>query len=1113
MKRLRLGKLTGLILVILASLGVLSTASAYVTPRIKPPAPGPEFLSEHDYVQLKAVSDAIKKKQFAFARAKAAMVQDPIAKSLGQWMYFAAEDPAVSIAAADAFLDAHPAWPSERRIRIHVEKRLKNSTPTDEIFALFQSREPVTGEGKIQLARAHYSNGAKEAGDRYLKDAWINHNFRVSEERRILSAYGGKLTKEDHKARVDRLLWARQVTNSRRIFSRLSSTDRRAAEARAAMLMRAASAPTLYTKLSQDQQLDSGMLHAAVRYYRRSGDEQFAISMSEKAPSDPALLRNGGRWWDERQLLMRWALKNGRFHDAYKVAANHGLEPGSDFAEAEFNAGWIALRFLNEPARAENHFLALASAVATPISVSRAYYWLGRSAAARGQDDRATAFYKVAARHFYSYYGQLAAEELGGDALGQKFADTLTSSPADRALFTSRPTVAALRMLTDLDLDYEFMVFAYHTDDLLERPGEFVELANLTNSQGAPHLTVRAGKVAVRKDAFAADVSYPLVFVPDETNKFVSPEIVLGLSRQESEFNPRAFSHAGARGMMQLIPTTAQITARKEGLRYSRSALLDDPVYNMTIGSAHLSHLLDRFDGSLIMTFAAYNAGRSRVDRWSREYGDPRGATIDPIDWVELIPFSETRNYVMRVLENVQVYRGRLQNAAIPGRLASDLEIGGNNNRVAQAPRPALIKVSAAQATIAPLPASTLTVAEEYRATKLAAMLADPNTLAPETHAQAVETEDAKEASSNKRKRRSWSRRRNRDKSDEDRQAPVEKTDIAEILGAPNITADQIAPESKTANLTQEATPTPVATPNADLPVNTLTPIETPDRAVTETVAEAVEATVEETAPALVAQETAPAAPVEENPVDHTGPRPQISDTVVADVATINADAAETTSDLAPPVTLGVPTSALIGDDDSEETAATPASNDKGAAPPTIVDQPTAVVVSARVENSAASATENKIDSFADATPTAPIAATPRLLNSDEDFDDDAIARAIAAGEAAMAREKAEEKMAAAARDLAARRATGPIANATPEVGAEIAKDVSSSVAATIGDAASVEAAPVAETIADGPEVVALAEQCQTARESLVEEDAGEPRAADLNAAMLAELQDDDDDC
>ena len=331
----------------------------------------------------------------------------------------------------------------------------------------------------------------------------------------------------------------------------------------------------------------------------------------------------------------------------------------------------------------------------------------------------------MAAKHYYSYYGQLAAEELGGAALTQKFAAPAAATPEERALFSSRPTIAALRQLSDLNLDYEFMVFAYHADDQLTRPGEFLELAKLTNGEGAPHLTVRAGKVAIQKNAFAPDVAYPLVFVPEEAAKFMAPEVVLGLSRQESEFNPRAFSHAGARGMMQLIPSTAQITARKEGLRYSRSALLDDPVYNMTLGSAHLSHLTSRFDGSLIMTFASYNAGPHRVDRWMREYGDPRIAAIDPVDWVELIPFSETRNYVQRVLENVQVYRGRLNNAPIPGRLSADLERGGVKNRTARAPKPAIIKISTAPTqALPPLPAPTVKRARDYVLDMRAAALA-----------------------------------------------------------------------------------------------------------------------------------------------------------------------------------------------------------------------------------------------------------------------------------------------------------------------------------------------------------------------------------------------------
>ncbi len=854
----------------LATLGVLTSAFAFVTPRIKPPAPGPTYLSQADHDQLLAIHAAVKKKQFPAARAKAARVADPIAKSLGEWMYFMGEDPLVNIKAADAFLDAHPGWPATRRIQSFVEKRIRNNTPANDVLALFQSRDPATGDGKIQLARAHYEKGAKDAGDRYLRDAWINHNFRVSQERKILSSYGGRLSKEDHAARVDRLLWARQITNARRIFSRLTSAKRREAEARAALLLGASSGPGLYKKLSKDQQLDSGMLHAAVRHYRRAGDEPYAIALAATSPKDPSALRNSGRWWDERQLLMRWALREGRFGDAYTAAAHHGLEPGGDYAEAEFNAGWIALRFMNEPKRAEAHFLALASAVGTPISNSRAYYWLGRSAAARNDANLATIYYGAAAKHYYSYYGQLAAEELGGDALTKKFAAPATSTAEDRALFSSRPTVAALRKLSDLNLDYEFMVFAYHVDDQLTRPGEFIELAKLTNGEGAPHLTVRAGKVAIQKNAFAPDVAYPVVFVPDEAARFISPEIVLGLSRQESEFNPRAFSHAGARGLMQLIPTTAQLTARKEGLRYSRSALLDDPVYNMTLGSAHLSHLVNRFDGSLIMTFASYNAGQSRVTRWMREYGDPRDAAIDPVDWVELIPFSETRNYVQRVLENTQVYRGRLNNAPIPGRLSADLERGGPKKRAATAPKPAIIKVNAASKPLAPLPARTAKRAEEFALVAMAR-------LSPQPLSQPLELQPAnadEKPTTTRRNRRSRRARRATVIADAKPQAPAEEATTtraqpdsiaAIILAAGNtvvtsnagvVAVTETAPAMPTVKPEQQL-PAPVATASATTAKTSPGPVAAAPPVITKSLPDPVVTPV--AAAPVVAAETAPA--------------------------------------------------------------------------------------------------------------------------------------------------------------------------------------------------------------------------------------------------------------
>ncbi|GJL95927.1 MAG: hypothetical protein DHS20C05_23320 [Hyphococcus sp.] len=794
-----------------------ASASMETTPRLKPPAPGPEYLSRSDHGLLLLIADALKKKQFSLARGNIHNIQDPIARSLAEWMYFRAEDPLVDLKYADEFLDAHGDWPAARRIQNFVEDRIPLKAPSDDILAFFESRTPVSGDGRIRLAKALLSQGDVDAAEAQIKEAWINHNFSSKEEKRILATYGNRLTKEDHAARVDRLLWARQVTNARRVFSRLDKVEKRKAQARAALLMRAESGPRLYQKLPREDQLDSGVLHAAVRYYRRSGNEIMAVALASEAPQEPGLLRNGARWWDERQLLMRWALKEGRFGDAYTLAANHGLEEGGDLAEAEFNAGWIALRFLNDSARAEMHFLALASAVGTPISLSRANYWLGRTAAARNNKAEANKYYKEASQYYYSFYGQLAAEELGGAALQSKFGPLAISTPTDRALFTSRPTVAALRMLSDLNLDYEFMVFAYHVDDQLERPGEYIELAKITNGEGAPHLTVRAGKVAIQRKAFTADVAYPAVFVPEEAKRFVAPEIILGLSRQESEFNPRAFSRAGARGMMQLIPSTALITARKEGLRYSRTALLDDPVYNMTIGSAHLSHLIDRFDGSLALTFAAYNAGASRADQWIERYGDPRSANVDPVDWIELVPFAETRNYIQRVLENTQVYRGRLNDQPIPGYLSQDVERAGPKGRIGALSVPsAVLAQKAAGFTpqiIAPVPTRTIERAAAYRLAQMA-----PPPEPEQTSAPIVQQETSKPTSRRQRSRsarakakRIKARRRGEPAQTETQAPPVEANTAIDKITVPSAAEEAEAQIEIEIPVNEPTSPTPIA--------------------------------------------------------------------------------------------------------------------------------------------------------------------------------------------------------------------------------------------------------------------------------------------------------------
>lgn len=724
----------GAALMVLLTLLAAIPAAAMVSPRLKPPAPGPSFASRQDYALLNEARRHLAQRNWRAAKASAASISDPIARSLAEWFYFYAEDPKVDIAEADAFLDAHPDWPAQAKIRSHVEKRMGDTTPERAVLDFFETRDPVTGAGKLQLARALFSAGERDAALLHVREAWVDHDFILSDEQKLLANYGGSLSHDDHAARVDRLLWDRQVTAARRVFSRLDSRHRRMAEARAALLLRAASGPALFYALPEDDRLDPGVLLAAVRYYRRSGEEPRAVALALQAPADPDLLRNPVRWWEERQLLMRWALKERQYKDAYALAAGHGLKPGAEFAEAEFNAGWIALRFLGAPERAETHFTALANAVGTPISLARAYYWLGRAAEAKGETQTASARYRVAASYAYTFYGQLAAERLQEERPATTFAQPVTPTPAEQARFASRPVVAALRILSELDDDQAFLTFAYHVDDELESPGEYVELARLAERKGATHVAVRAGKVGVGRGAFAAEVVYPLIFVPDEATRFAPAEIILGLSRQESEFNPRAYSRAGARGLMQLLPTTAQITARKEGLRYSRSALLDDPIYNLTIGSAHLSHLFRRFNGSRVMTFAAYNAGASRVDEWVERYGDPRSGDVDPVDWIEQIPFAETRNYVQRVLENTQVYRARLTAQPIAGKLAGDLEVGGPSKRAG------LLAGRTFAETLPALPARTAIFAE-------AAALISPDAAAAAVAESTIAADDAMNAS------------------------------------------------------------------------------------------------------------------------------------------------------------------------------------------------------------------------------------------------------------------------------------------------------------------------------------------------------------------------------
>jgi soluble lytic murein transglycosylase len=422
---------------------------------------------------------------------------------------------------------------------------------------------------------------------------------------------------------------------------------------------------------------DPGFVYDRVQYRRRTGNPEDAMPLASRIDAREAPLVARDDIFRERRLYVSRALRGGNPRLAYQLVTNHGLTSGEEFADAEWMAGWLSLRFLNQPQRAAEHFAHLSENVSAPVSRSRAFYWRAEAARALGQNAEAEALYSQAAVYNFTYYGQLAATRGSREAM-LSFPATAQISDSARNRFENRELVRALRVMTEAGAQRDFESIAYFLDDTLDDPMELELLAQMAREQSYHRTALRNAKAGLFRNVVAANAAYPLLEIPQRVRSSGRPEpaLVLAIIRQESEFDPSAISSANARGLMQLIPSTAQAQARREGLTFQRGALTTDPQYNMTLGSAHLADLIDDFAGSYLLAIAAYNAGPTNVRNWLNEWGDPRSRSVDTVDWIELIPFGETRNYVQRVTENLQVYRHRLAGAPTPITLERDLNRG-----------------------------------------------------------------------------------------------------------------------------------------------------------------------------------------------------------------------------------------------------------------------------------------------------------------------------------------------------------------------------------------------------------------------------------------------------
>ena len=561
-----------------------------------------------------------------------------------------------------------PDWPGQEIMRRNSEAALASENlPPQSVIQAFGSTKPESVTGAVLLARAHLETGNKKAANAAIAPIWRTQKLSASDEEMVIKKVGLVLTREDHRVRMQMQFYKERASDGLRMASLAGQTS--LAKAWAAVIKNSGDAKSLINAVDPSLRKDPGYLYIRIKQLRRDGKYEEAAKLLLSAPRDEAALVDPDEWWVERRIVSRELVDMGDPKNAYKLAAAHSAESPPDRAEAEFHAGWYALRFLNNKTLAAKHFQNILSASASPISQARGYYWLARAkgGAAAMQN------YKLAAQHAGTFYGQLSAQRLG---VGKLNISNPKPTAADRTRFASRELVRAMVELEDAGYQARADMIYRHLSESLDSPGELALLAARAEKRGNRPLALQIGKTAHQRGLEVDSVSWPIGAIPDSAKiGDTGRALAYAIARQESAFNVGAVSPANAQGLLQLLPGTAKMMAKKTGQPFKPKALTTDAAYNATLGAAYLSEQLDNFGNSYILTFAGYNAGPGRVREWIGQYGDPTGKDIDTVvDWVERIPFTETRNYVMRVMENYQIYKARLSSSRLD--IENDLRFG-----------------------------------------------------------------------------------------------------------------------------------------------------------------------------------------------------------------------------------------------------------------------------------------------------------------------------------------------------------------------------------------------------------------------------------------------------
>jgi soluble lytic murein transglycosylase len=617
--------------------------------------------SPADIEQLKRVIEATRKGKEADANAAENAIADPVARKLAEWVILRSDNTNPSFKRYAAFVTANPDWPHVPLFRRRAENALWNDHVDDNaVLAFFAVRPPSTAKGRYMMARALLAKGDRAGATALVRYAWTHQDASADVESKVLEMYGDMLTRADHKARMEQRFYLDDIEAGTREAKRLGGDEIALAKARAAVGKSLNNAKAALDEVPAAARHDAGYIFARAQWLRKNKQAEDAGKLMLTAPQDPAALVDLNQWWQERRILVRQLLDQNDPKNAYLVA--HQAAPPTQAnwrVDKYFTAGWIALRYLHDPKTAAEEFAHIPEGTANPHALSRAGYWQGRTAEAMGRRADANAFYEQAAKHTATYYGQLARARLGLKELGLIGPPTLSSE--ERATLGKLEVVRAAELLYSLnERNMLASIYAEIGESGTDVAGMSM-LAEVATKNKDPHAQVFLGRFAHARGLPMDYYAYPAFGLPEykPIAPPIEPAVAYSIARQESDFDQSELSSANAMGLMQVTPEAARDTARRFKVTYDGNRLRKDPVYNMQMGAAELSNLLHYYRGSYLMTFAGYNAGMGRVRQWVAAYGDPRDPNVDPIDWAERIPLAETRNYVQRVMENMQVYRAR----------------------------------------------------------------------------------------------------------------------------------------------------------------------------------------------------------------------------------------------------------------------------------------------------------------------------------------------------------------------------------------------------------------------------------------------------------------------